>query len=125
MFTWAKLHAASHSGPVYAYDFVHIPAPPKTPCGYGFGAGHGAEIPYVYDQLAQDPRTWSADDYRVAERMVTYWTNFAKTGNPNGKGLPQWPAFDGSDASVIRLGSDAEVRSAPPLPDYKLIGGQP
>ena len=124
MFTWAKLHAASHSGPVYAYDFVHIPAPPKTPCSYGCGAGHGAEIPYVYDQLAQDPRTWSADDHRVAERMVTYWTNFAKTGNPNGKGLPQWPAFNGSDASVIRLGSDAEVSSAPPFPDYKLIGGR-
>jgi len=125
MFTWAKLHRAAGSGPVYVYDFVHIPAEPKTPCGYGCGAGHGAEIPYVYDQLAQDSRTWSADDYRVAERMVTYWTNFAKTGNPNGKGLPQWQAFDGNDASVIRLGSDAEVKAAPPLPDYQLIGGQP
>jgi para-nitrobenzyl esterase len=118
MYTWAKLHTASHSGPVYVYDFVHIPAAPKTPCGYGCGAGHGAEIPYVYDQLAQDPRTWSADDHMVAERMVT-----AKTGNPNGPGLPAWPVFDGSDPSVIRLGSDAEVKSAPPLPDYKLIGG--
>ena len=124
MFTWAELHTVSHSGPVYAYDFVHIPAAPKTPCGYGCGAGHGAEIPYVYDQLAQDPRTWSADDYRIAERMVTYWTNFAKTGNPNGKGLPVWKTFNGSDASVIRLGSDAEIKAAPPLPDYKLIDGR-
>jgi len=124
MFTWAKLHTASHSGPVYAYDFVHIPAAPKTPCGYGCGAGHGAEIPYVYDQLAQDPRTWSADDYRVAERMVTYWTNFAKTGNPNSEGLPVWKTFDGSDASVIRLGSDAEVKAAPSLPDFRLIDGR-
>ena len=125
MWQWAKLHTVSHSGPAYVYDFVHIPAEPATPCSYGCGAGHGAEIPYVFDQLAQDPRAWTADDRMVAERMVTYWTNFAKSGNPNGPGLPVWPGFDGSDSSVIRLGSAAEVKSAPPLPDYRLIDGRP
>ena len=125
MWKWAGLHTAAHSGPAYVYAFVHIPAEPTTPCGYGCGAGHGAEIPYVFDQLAQDPRAWSGADHLVAERMVTYWTNFAKTGNPNGPGVPAWKAFDGSDASVIRLGSDAEIKAAPPLPDYRLIDGRP
>ena len=123
MWTWATLHTTSGSGPAYVYAFVHIPAAPRTACSYGCGAGHGAEIPFVYDQLAQDPRTWSADDHMMAERMVTYWTNFARTGNPNGPGLPLWPGFDGKDASVMRLGSDAEVKAAPSLPDYKLIEG--
>jgi para-nitrobenzyl esterase len=125
MVQWATLHTTSHSGPAYVYDFVHIPAEPVTPCAYGCGAGHGAEIPFVFDQLAQEQRAWRADDHLVAERMVTYWTNFAKTGNPNSPGLPAWKRFDGSDGSVIRLGSDAEARSAPPLPDYKLIEATP
>ncbi len=125
MWQWAALHTASRSGAAYVYEFVHIPAEPATPCGYGCGAGHGAEIPYVFDQLAQDPRAWSADDRMMAERMVGYWTNFAKTGNPNGPGLPIWPGFDGGTRSVIRLGSDAEVKSSPPLPDYQLIEGRP
>ena len=121
---WARLHIASRSGPAYVYDFVHIPAQPVKPCGYGCGAGHGAEIPFVYDQLAQDPRAWSAEDHMMAERMVSYWTNFAKTGNPNGPGLPAWSRFDGGTASVVRLGSDAEVEKAPPVPDYRLINGR-
>jgi len=125
MWRWARLHTQAHNGPAYVYDFVHIPGDPATPCSYGCGAGHGAEIPFVYDQLAQDPRTWSADDRLVAAHMIGYWTNFAKTGDPNGLGLPVWKAFDGTDASVIRLGSEAEVKAAPPLPDYKLIKGQP
>ena len=125
MWSWARLHTTSHSGPAHVYDFVHIPAEPKTGCSYGCGAGHGAEIPFVYDQLAQDSRPWSADDHMMAERMVAYWTNFARTGNPNGKGLPVWPGFDGKAASVMRLGSDAEVKAAPALPDYKLIEERP
>lgn len=123
MAKWAGLHTTSNSGPAYVYDFVHIPAEPATPCGYGCGAGHGAEIRYVFDQLAQDSRAWSADDRLMADRMVTYWTNFAKTGNPNGSGLPVWRSFDGKGASVMRLGSDAEVKAAASLPDYKLIEG--
>jgi len=125
MWQWAKLHKASKSGPAYVYEFIHIPAEPATPCGYGCGAGHGAEIPYAFDQLEQDKRQWTADDRRLADRMAAYWTNFAKTGNPNGKGLPDWRAFDGGDASVIRLGSDAEVQAAPPLPQFPLIDGRP
>ncbi|WP_443747846.1 carboxylesterase/lipase family protein [Asticcacaulis solisilvae] len=124
MWQWAKLHRASKSGPAYVYEFVHVPAEPATPCGYGCGAGHGAEIQYAFDQLAQDRRQWTADDRQLADRMATYWTNFAKTGNPNGTGVPAWPAFDGK-ASVIRLGSDAEVKAAPALPDYHLIDAQP
>ncbi len=125
MWQWAKLHKNAKSGAAYVYEFVHVPAEPAKPCGYGCGAGHGAEIQYAFDQLGQDPRQWTQDDRQLAGRMAIYWTNFAKTGNPNGRGLPVWKTFDGSDASVIRLGSDAEVKAAPPLPDYRLIEGQP
>ncbi len=124
MWQWARLHRMAKSGPAFVYEFVHVPAEPATPCGYGCGAGHGAEIQYAFDQLAQDPRQWTAEDRQMADRVATYWTNFAKTGNPNGDGVPTWPAFDGT-ASIIRLGSNAEVKAAPPLPDYSLIGTKP
>jgi para-nitrobenzyl esterase len=125
MWQWARLHRSAKRGAAYVYEFVHVPAEPATPCGYGCGAGHGAEIPYVFDQLAQDPRHWTPEDRQLADRMAAYWTNFARTGNPNGKDLPRWRIFEGDDASIIRLGSDAEVRAASPLPDYHLIETRP
>ena len=42
-------------------------------------------------------------DYELSERMVSYWTNFAKTGNPNGEGLPEWKPCTGSDNHIQTL----------------------
>jgi para-nitrobenzyl esterase len=119
---WADLQAKAGSAKPYLYYFVHSPAEPATPCGYGCQAGHGAEIPFVFDQLDQDPRVWGADDRQLADRLATYWTNFAKTGDPNDGALPAWPAFDGSDTSVLRIGTDEEIKRRGVLPDFTLFG---
>lgn len=119
---WAGLHQARKDRPAYVYYFVHSPAEPSTPCGYGCKAGHGAEIRYVFDQLDQDDRIWNAEDRRLASRLASYWTNFARSGDPNGPGLPTWKPFDGGDSSVRRLGSDEEIVARGRLPNFELLG---
>jgi para-nitrobenzyl esterase len=118
-FRWSGLHAARKTEPVYTYFFVHWPAEPATPCGYGCKAGHGAEIKFAFDQLALDNRAWTTEDKAMADRLVRYWTNFAKTGDPNGTGLPKWPVFDGTPASVAVLGTDAEIKERGGFPDFR------
>jgi len=121
MWYWADLQVKAGGAKPYLYYFVHSPAEPATPCGYGCQAGHGAEIPFVFDQLDQDPRAWSDADRQLADQLAAYWTNFARTGDPNGTGLPGWPAFDGSDASIFRIGTDAEVKQRGAMPDFGLF----
>jgi para-nitrobenzyl esterase len=85
----------------YLYYFTH--EPPYAPGAPNLGATHTVEIPYVFDNLwaprvfpdmsspeisAKDPR-----EQAFAKQVSAYWVNFARTGNPNGPGLPQWPAI--------------------------------
>lgn len=112
---WSGLQAKYGKSKSYVYFFAHRPVQPLTPCGYGCGAGHGAEIRYVFDNIGQDPRPWSKADRELSARMADTWVNFARTGNPNGKGLPAWPVFDGSPASILRIGDND------PLPDFRLF----
>jgi para-nitrobenzyl esterase len=63
----------------------------------------------------------SAPDIKLADQISSYWTNFAKTGNPNSEGLPVWQAFDGANASVFRIGTDAEVKQRGVMPDFNLF----
>lgn len=117
---FATAHSRAKANPAYLYFFVHSPAePPKeSPCGYGCKAGHGAEIRFAFDQLFMEKRDWTADDKKLSSEMVRYWTNFAKTGDPNGEGLARWTAFDGTEASVKRLGTEAEARERGSFPDF-------
>ena len=117
---WAGLQAKHARSKSYVYFFAHLPAEPATPCGYGCGPGHGAEVRYVFDNLDQDPRRWAKADREVADRLAATWVNFASTGNPNGKGLPAWPAFDGTKATVLKIGDEAQLK-AYPLPDFGLF----
>jgi para-nitrobenzyl esterase len=120
-YRWAQWQKKTNMQPVYLYFFVHSPVePPKEhPCGYGCQAGHGAEIRFAFDQLFLEERAWTKEDRDVASQMVRYWTNFAKTGDPNGENLSAWNGFDGAPDSVKRLGSDAEIKARGNFPDYR------
>ena len=118
--SWARLQARHGHSKAYAYFFAHRPAEPASPCGYGCGAGHGAEIPYVFDNLDKDARSWAPADRQLATRLARTWVNFAATGSPQGPGLPAWPAYDGTDASVLRIG-DAAALKRHPLPDLTVF----
>lgn len=100
-FLWATEWKKGASLPVYAYFWTH--APPGA--GHDMrGAYHGSEINYVFDNLYATDLPWTADDARIADTMASYWANFAKTGDPNGTGLPYWPAVDVGSPNVMELG---------------------
>lgn len=74
--------------------------------GARHGAFHGAEIPFVLNNLyAQDGYPYGEADRQVAATMSDYWTNFIKTGNPNGEGLPEFVST--TDERIMRLGKDS------------------
>jgi para-nitrobenzyl esterase len=85
----------------YLYYFTH--EPPTEPGKPNLRATHTAEIPYVFDNLkavrvypdASSPELASASeaDRKLADIVSSYWVNFARTGDPNGKGLAHWPQY--------------------------------
>ena len=84
---WARAQTRA-GGKVYLYYFVH--EPPVAPGQPNRGATHGAEIPYVFNNPVA---SWTDVDRALADAMSSYWVNFAASGDPNGAGLPVWPAF--------------------------------
>lgn len=70
--------------PAYVYYFTH-----ELP-GDDWGAYHSAELLYMFGTLDTCWRPWTERDYRLSEKMISYWSNFMKSGNPNSKELPVW-----------------------------------
>ncbi len=106
--TWARLQSRVSKNPVFVYYFDH-----RTPLSPE-GATHGAELQYVFGNF--DPRQGapSAGDQALSDHMMTYWVNFAKTGDPNGPGLPNWPSFNPNTQQVLYF--DATI-AAKPVPN--------
>ena len=104
MWTWARLQADAGRRRTFLYRFSRVSPYRAGDKYFGWGASHGMEMPYVFDHLDQQALPWTPLDRRLASVMSTYWTNFAKSGDPNGPGLPVWPAFTASNTQVMRLG---------------------
>ncbi len=96
----ALWHVAA-GNPTYEYQFDHTP-----PGREGLGAVHGAEIPYVFGRAVGQQRPAERE---ISDALQRYWTNFAKTGDPNGTALPQWPRFDASRRSYIEFTDNGPV----------------
>jgi para-nitrobenzyl esterase len=85
------------------------------------GAFHSLEVPYVFGSLRDREWQWlpsTAEDESLSGLLQTYWTNFAKTGNPNASGLPDWPAWSDEQQEFLVVNPDASVtaqRNFPPL----------
>ena len=109
-FTLANL-VTSNGRPVFVYHFTK-----KVP-GNGeyakYGAFHTGEVPYALNTLRFSDRPWKTQDHMLAKMMSTYWTNFAKSGNPNGNGLVKWPRYDTKTKLVMDLGEQLRVKSVP------------
>jgi len=138
--TWRFMegHRQTAGKPVYRYYYSH-PRPkflggyPESPAGGTSGttaaappprgAAHSAEIEYAMGNLATNPHfEWGPADYKVSEVMQGYFANFIKTGNPNGPGLPSWPAYGNKDGfQILRIDVESRAEPEKTRPRYLLL----
>ncbi len=122
---WTELQMKTGGKPVYRYLYAHprprylgMPGQPPPPAPAAApsrprGAAHSAEIQYAMGNLDLDKRyTWGPEDYKVSETIQAYFVNFIKTGNPNGAGLPEWPAYN-SHTGYQRMRLDVTSHAEP------------
>ena len=100
---WIDQQRKTAHATVYQYLFEQLrPVKPGKKIGpldaSQAGARHAGEIEYVFEALPSDEGVpWSKGDYKVSEAMAAYWSNFVKTGNPDGNGLPHWPKSEAAN----------------------------
>ncbi len=109
------MNSAAAHGPLFVYEFMDDEAPYYfEDVSYPYGAAHTLELQYIFPMFhgtAGTPKPLSDAQERLSDAMVAYWTNFARTGNPNGEGLPQWPQWT-PEAEQIQLLDVPEITTA-------------
>ena len=138
---WTELQMKTGGHPVYRYLYAHprpkfLAAAAQTPANADSaaaarrmeamvprGAAHSAEIQYVMGNLPLDKRyAWEPADYKVSEMVEGYFVNFIKTGNPNGPGLLNWPAYSSSTGfKRMRLDVEPRVETEPQRERYLVL----
>ena len=110
--TWAREQSAQGKGKVFAYYYDnHAPE--------AEGSGHGSDVSFAFQTLSIR-RTPSPADVALSDMISSYHVNFAAKGDPNGKGLPKWPAFNGKNQQVMVFDATPGARTYPVLERVRL-----
>ena len=111
--TWARLQSEKGKGTAFEYYYdYHAPDVASS--------GHGSDVPYAFQTLAGGrggaPKP---EDLKLSDMISSYWVNFAKSGDPNGPGLPKWPAFAENDQKAMVFDAAPGARPVPNLDKVK------
>lgn len=121
--SWARLQSRTGASKVFYYYFDQHPDYPEDSPRFGYGSPHGQDVQYVFMTLDPANPNTTQSDLELSEAIGTYWTNFAKYGDPNGKGVPEWPVFSESDPEVMYLGPTPHTGPVPSSESLEVLDG--
>ncbi len=119
--SWARLESKIGKSKVFYYYFDQHPDYPENSPRYGYGSPHGQEVAYVFEHINPSFPQTTKDDLKISDDIATYWTNFAKYGNPNGNGLPEWKAFSDSHPDVMYFSKTPHMGPVPSAKSLKVL----
>ena len=111
-YTWSR-YLEGQGRPVWQYYF--------SKDNGAWGSNHAGEMPYCYGNLFRNANLYDDSDMELSERMMNYWVNFAKTGDPNGEGLPKWEAYRPEECNVMEFGDNCGMVTDPYSDLYPLF----
>jgi len=118
---WARLQSRIGKSKVFYYCFDQHPDYPEDSPRFGYGSPHGQDVPYVFGHLDASDLQTTKTDLEISDAMVTYWTNFARYGDPNGEGVPGWPAFSDANPVVMYFSQTPHTGSVPSAESLKSL----
>jgi para-nitrobenzyl esterase len=119
--SWARLQSKMGKSKAFYYYFDQHPDYPESSPRAGYGSPHGQDVAYVFKHLNTSDTLMTKTDLEISDAMATYWTNFAKHGNPNGEGVPAWPAFSDAHPVVMYFSQTPHIGSLPSAESLKSL----
>lgn len=118
---WARLQSKVGKSKAYYYYFDQHPDYPADSPNAGRGSPHGQDVAYVFQHLNPNSPQTTKSDLEISEAMATYWVNFAKRGDPNGEGVPLWPAFSDANPQVMHFNQTPRPGPVPSADSLKVL----
>lgn len=119
--SWARLQAKIGKFKAFYYYFDQHPDFPIDSPKAGHGSPHGQDVGFVFQHLNPSSPEATKTDQAISETMATYWTNFAKYGDPNSEGVPAWPAFSDANPVVMYFSQTPHTGPVPSAGSLKVL----